>query len=359
MVKRKPVGTIKSRTKKSPTIKKDKVKEYQEFIKKKGVVEVLNLADDDCLANVKQHISTQSLGLDTLLNGKGIPTGRLTEIYGQHHIGKSTLLDHIFASVQKMGGVGVLFDTEAARHMKYTENIGVKVKDLQLVEFAKNELHIENIMVKLYDTIEWWNKNYPDILVVIGWDSLGGTATRDEIEKRLGKDAKVAGAAKVLREAVRQIPTKLGNTNVAVVVTNHEYEAFNKTKFGSKKETYGGAAIRHLATLRLKLYPMGWIKQGDGIVGRRVGVSLEKNRLGNAYTRTEIGLISGIGIDNTWTLYETLKEAKIIVTNGSWSAINLDGETISFQGWSGLVEKCKEDETMFNRLVSVYHSIGQ
>jgi len=360
MVKHHPVSRPKNRVKASPKIKKDLINEYQESIKKKGVVEVLTLTDDDCLANVKQHISTQSLGLDNLLNGSGIPTGRVTEIYGQYHIGKSTLMDHLFASVQKMGGVGVLFDVEAARDIRYTESIGVNTKELQLVEFAKNELHIENVMDRLYETIEWWHKNAPDVPVVIGWDALGGTATKDELSKDQSEHIQPAGAAKAMRSAARKIPTKLGNTQVAVVIANHEYESFGKGGFGggTKKETYGGAAVRHLASIRLKLFPMGWVKRGDVIVGRRVGASLEKNRLGNPFGKTEVALISGVGIDNVWTLYEELKEAKIIVAKGTWSAINLDGEVIKFQGWNGLVKQCAEDKTLFDRLVSVYNTLG-
>ena len=360
MVKRSPVGKSKTSVKKSPKILKDKLKDYAASIKRSSddcVVEVLTLSDDDCIANVKLHISTQSLALDKLLNGQGFPTGRVTEIYGPPHIGKSTILDHAFASVQSMGGVGVLFDSEAARDIKYTGKIGVNVKELQMVEFNKDSLHIENIMGRLYDTIEWWATNYPDTPVVIGWDALGGTATRDELKKRLADDEKPAGAAKVMRSAARQIPAKLGGTKIAVIINNHEYESFGHGI--QKKETYGGAAVRHLSTIRMKLHhtKAGWIRKGDDIIGRKVGAYLEKNRLGKAYCSTEFALISGIGIDNLWSVYEELRQAKIIVVSGGWSAINLDGEVLKFQGWRGLADKCAEDATLFPRLVSVYGAL--
>ena len=59
--------------KKPKPIKKDPIAEYQTYIKKKGngIVEVLDFSNDDCLANVKQYISTQSIALDSLLNGVG------------------------------------------------------------------------------------------------------------------------------------------------------------------------------------------------------------------------------------------------------------------------------------------------
>lgn len=365
MPKGKPKRTPakKSTKKKSPKIKKDLIKEYQEKLKVKdkgkSIVEVLTLADDDCLANVKMHISTQSLELDRLLNGKGVPCGRVTELYGPPHIGKSTLMDHMFAEVQRIGGVGIILDTEGARDARYTESIGVNLQKLQYIEFAREALHIENVLIKIYETVEFWASKAPEMPVLIGWDALGGTSTRDELEKRLEKDEQPARAATILRKAARQLPPKLGNTNVAVVIANHEYQTLGMGGKKARKETYGGAAVRHLASIRFQLYNDGWIKRSDGsVIGRSVGVNLIKNRLGNPFGGTKVALLSGVGVNNTWSLYERLKEAKIIVVSGSWAAINLDGEEIKFQGWSGLDKKCKEDDTLFPRLVSVYQSLG-
>ncbi len=344
---------------KSPKIKKDPLKEYQQAVKKdsEGAIEIIALTDEDSLANVPIHIGTQSLELDRLLNGMGYPSGRVVEIYGPPHIGKSTLLDHAFAEVQKMGGVAVLFDTETARDVNYTGRIGVDTKKLQYVKFARGEMHVENVLMQIFKAIEFWREKAPDMPVVLGWDALGGTATRDELEKQLEKDARPAMAAQVLRTAVRQLPTKLGNTKISVIICNHEYQTFGKGKKQGFKETYGGGAVKHLATLRLQMWNVGWIKGSGGeIIGRKVGVNLKKNRLGKMGS-VEVAMLTGIGIDNTHAVLDRLKAAKLIATAGGWSAINLDGEKINFQGWQGLVKKCEEDETLFPRLVSVYKSL--
>lgn len=365
-MKRSPIGgnRLKRKSIKTFNTKPDLIEDYKKYINKKGngIVEVLDLSNDECLSNVKQYISTQSIALDTLLNGKGIPTGRVTEIYGPQHIGKSTIMDHVFASVQKIGGVAVLFDSETARDLKYTGNIGVDVNKLQSIKFKRDELYIENVMIQMYNTVEWWADNSPDTPVVIGWDALGGTATRDEVKKRLAEDGKPAGAAKILSEACRLFPARLGGTNIAVLIANHQYDSFGKGKMKGfnqavKKETYGGAAVRHLSSIRISLYNVGYINYQGNHIGRQVGAFLDKNRLGNPYQKTDFALISGIGIDNIWTLYETLKNANIIVVGGSWSSINLDGELIKFQGWNGLSDKCREDPTLFNRLLSVYYTV--
>jgi recombination protein RecA len=337
----------------------DLLQEYSSYLYKKGVVEVLSLADDDCLAHVKLRISTQSIILDKLLNG-GVPTGRVTEIYGPAHIGKSTILDHIFASVQCMGGVAILIDTEGARDPRYSKNIGVDIQKLKMIEFDSEELYIENVIKKIFDTIEFWKERAPNLPIVIGWDALGGTATQDELEKRLDKDLKPAKAAQIMRQAGRQLPSKLGNTKIAIVIINHEYDTFNSGwGSGPKRETYGGGAVKYLSSIRMRVYHMGYIEGIKGArIGRKVGVSLDKNRLGDPFSKAEFALLSGIGIDNTYSIYDSLVKFGIIVVNGGWASINLDGELIRFQGWNGLVDKCLSDTTLFSRLVSVYNNLG-
>ena len=362
-------------------VRKDPLKEYAETIQRDGVVEVLTLADDDCLASVKTHISTQSLALDRLLNGSGIPCGRVTELIGPPHIGKSTIIDHAFAQVQKMGGVAVLADTEGARDSSYTRNIGVDVSKLQYLDFPRKvkkdgngkvvkdangnpvyegQLYLENVLTKILETAEFFATRYPDLPVLIGLDALAGTATKDEMNNRLARDEQPAQAARVLRKICRQFPTYIGSTNVGIVIANHEYQRIQMgNRAGTKRESYGGDAIRHLASIRLSLFYAGeWVKRADGeILGRVVKATLVKNRLGNPWGEARVAILSGAGVNNTWSVVEKLRSAKLLAVNGSWSTINLDGEEIKFQGWSGLQAKCEEDATLWPRLVSVYQAI--
>lgn len=354
-VKRSPVKS-KAKKKAAPKIRKDPLKEYQEAMREKGVVEILTLTDDDALATVKRHISTQSLELDRLLNGKGIPCGRVTEIFGPNHIGKSTLLDHMFASVQAQGGIAILADTEVSRDMTYCQALGVDIDKMQLLEFARGEMHAENVLQKIMDSATWWADHYPDTPVVIGWDALGGTSTKAELEKQLGESS-VAAMARVMRQACRRIPAAIGNTNVALVVLNHEYQKVQAQGgfVGKRKESYGGEAIRHAATIRIELYPCGWVKTSDGVVlGRQVGVKVVKNRLGAAWGEGKVAVLSSRGIDNAWSVFERLKSQKIITSSGSWAAINLDGEVYRWQGFNGLTQLVADKPELWPKLVELY-----
>jgi len=220
-------------------------------------------------SRVKQRISTGSLELDRLLGG-GIATGRVTELYGPEHVGKSTILDGIFAQVQKLGGIGVLADAEQARDATYTASLGVDVDSLRTLEFPRGELTAEAVCNVLLDATDFFEEDFPDLPVVIGWDALGGTSTFEEINKRVG-DRVVASAAKVMRELGRRLPNHLAGTNVALVICNHEYAVISRGGRPGWNETYGGKGVRHAATHRIQLFPGQSITTSDGqYLGRQV-----------------------------------------------------------------------------------------
>jgi recombination protein RecA len=347
---------------KIPKIKKDPLKEYAMALKRDGIVEVLRLSDD-CLASVPLHFSTQSLELDRLLNNRGIPSGRVTEFFGPPHIGKSTLLDHLFAEAQRIGGVAALIDAEGARDSTYSRNIGVDLDKIQYIEFDRSNLCVETVMEVIYNTVDFWRINYPDKPVVIGFDALAGTPTRAELEGTLEKKDQPGHVAKIMRKACRKMPAKIGGTKIAVIICNHEYEKIPKPgqQFGKKKDTYGGDGLRHLSSIRLSLFNRGMITgTGGAVIGREVGVRLIKNRLGNPYGETTMAILSGVGVDNVWSIHKRFTQMGIIATSGksSWGKLELDGEEIKFQGWTGLLQKCREDSSLFNKLVGIYQSMG-
>ena len=355
-------------------IRVDPHKEFAEAMKAQGVAMVGSLSNDESISNIRGRIPTGSLALDALLRNDaepdgwaGIPMSRLTEIYGPPFIGKSTLADLIMGEVQRLGGEAVLADTEVSRDRIYSKRLGVDIEKLNYLEFQRGEMNLENVITAMYQSIDFWGKNYPNKPVAIVLDALGGTATREEHEKALGSGEKAPGpalAAKLMRRASRLFPGRLGGRKIAVVILNHEYESVGGFGggFGSgpRKQTYGGGGVRHAGTLRVQLFSKGnQIKASDGShLGREVVARLTKNRLGvQSIQEAVIPLLHGSGVENVYTLFADLKKAKIIVTGGSWSCINLDGDVFKFQGWSELKKKCAEHPTLYDRLTAVWKKV--
>lgn len=347
-------------------LRADLVKEYQERMKKAGVLNVATVSDGR--NTVKRWISTQSVALDQLLGG-GIPLGKVVEVVAPPHTGKSTTLDHIQAQVQAEGGVAILADTETSRDPGYSARIGVKVDDVQYLEWDENEQYIENVVNAIYESVCFWKKASPDTPVIIGWDALGSTAAQDDLAKGLGakpkngedkkRAAKPGAAAKAMRMAMRQISPAIAGTNIALVILNHEYESVNMQGNGPKRKSYGGLGVAHAASIQVTMWTSGMIKRNDGmILGNEVTALVKKDRIGgHTNRRTTFAIVAGVGIDNVYSIFVDLSGMGVIVRNGSWSAINVDGEQIAFQGWNGLVAKCHEDPTLFGKLVNVYRNV--
>lgn len=77
-----------------------------------GKGSIMRLDDDP--ASVPPGISTGAISLDLALGGRGIPRGRVIEIFGPESSGKTTLSLHVIANAQKAGGVAAFIDAEHA-----------------------------------------------------------------------------------------------------------------------------------------------------------------------------------------------------------------------------------------------------
>lgn len=351
---------------------------FQKALSQKGFVQLLKFSDDDCLAHMKGCLSTGSIALDELLGQRGIPLGRMTEIYGSWHIGKTTVLNQLFAQAQRQGGWACVFDTETAMSESYTVGLGVDPEKLSYAQFAPHQGSLENVCLTILRSVAWWRENDPDRVVLFGLDSLGGTPTAQELRAPLsseegegegdGKKKKArqpGAAARVMHNFRRVIPQELGNTNIGLVVINHEYQSWSSGK--TRRETFGGEAMRAAASIRLKLYSVGnYLERGGVTIGREIGADLIKDKIfGKTGGRARFALLNNIGIDNTWTLFAELKRHGVIVQGGGgWCAVNLDGEDLKFQGWNGFQELCGKPAAegkpgYFDRFVSVYAQLRE
>src|SRR5271154_3831544 len=85
----------------------------------------------DARAQVKiEGIPTGGLAIDLALGVGGLPRGRVVEIYGPESSGKTTLMLHVIANAQKMGGLAAFIDAEHALDPGYAKKLGVNLDDL-------------------------------------------------------------------------------------------------------------------------------------------------------------------------------------------------------------------------------------
>ena len=148
-----------------------------------------------------QGISTGALSLDIALGGKGLPRGRIIEIFGPESSGKTTVALHAVANAQKQGGVAAFIDAEHALDPSWAKRIGVDLESLLVSQpsNAEEALKIAEMLVK---------SNAVDIIVI---DSVAALVPQAEVEGEIG-DSHVGLQARLMSQALRILNPTIART---------------------------------------------------------------------------------------------------------------------------------------------------
>ena len=86
---------------------------------------IMRMGDEGAQVKVNA-IPTGALSLDLALGIGGMPRGRIVEVFGPESSGKTTLVYHVLAEAQKLGGVCAFIDAEHAMDPLYAREIGAR-----------------------------------------------------------------------------------------------------------------------------------------------------------------------------------------------------------------------------------------
>src|SRR5665213_2636673 len=193
--------------------------------------------------------------IDKITGINGIPRKRITEIFGDAGVGKSTVCLQIVASAQQ-DDLSVLWaDVEFSFDERYAALLGVQNDELGLLQ----ERFAEDALDELERAIDGGKYD----LVIL--DSIGGLLPRSEAEKGAAEKV-IGGQASLVARFCRKCVPLLALRNVALVVINHSFTDL----MSGKLKTSGGAKLDYHKSLsiRLKVNPTLSIKQGDKKVGK-------------------------------------------------------------------------------------------
>ena len=98
-----------------------------------------------------EGISTGALSLDLALGGKGLPRGRIIELFGPESSGKTTIALHAVANAQRNGGVAAFIDAEHALDPSWCKRLGVDIEALLVSQpgSAEEALQIAEMLVQV------------------------------------------------------------------------------------------------------------------------------------------------------------------------------------------------------------------
>ena len=114
-----------------------------------GKGSVMKMGDEGAKVSV-EAIPTGALSLDLALGIGGLPRGRIVEVYGPESSGKTTLVYHIIAEAQALGGICAFVDTEHAIDPIYARRIGVDVDELLVSQpdYGEQALEIVDVLTR-------------------------------------------------------------------------------------------------------------------------------------------------------------------------------------------------------------------
>ena len=342
------------------------VMEAREFLAKKHGADLVESMEEIDSA-IPGWISTQSLAIDRILGGRGCPQSRLIEVSGLEADGKSTLLDHVMAEVQRIGGVCYLWDTENARMPGYMDKLGVQRKRATVIRAET----IEQGVPMIQSILDWHLEHSPDLPGVIGWDTVAGTPTEAELSDDPKVKSERYGPAKMLRGMFRKLNQTLRRTRFLIFAVNQSYLSHDNSNRAVRK-TYGGDAIPYFASQRLEFLgtykSKQWLteehkKLGYPPLGHFVPVQILKNKTGSPARSTRIFVRYGHGICNVWTVFDVLSQAGLISQAGGWYTAEwpgIEGRIPKWQGGSfhGLRDLIAADPEIWPILLEAYNAMG-
>lgn len=235
------------------------------------------------------RIPTGVRALDEILGG-GWPQGRISVLWGPNNAGKSTLALATVAEVQKLWpadkgfGIPVMWhDQENTFEPRWAESLGVDTK--RMTRHAPMAAEDAGDLI-----IQYVRARVP--LVVV--DSIIEMLPEKSLTRGSGEH-EYSPVARFLSGWLPKLVVLQGNSPTVLLFINQVRDKIGFF-FGDTDNDPGGHALRHLASLKLKIFRKGFIKKGDAKIGYSTAIKVIKSKVGGETKECRYDLLFGKGI---------------------------------------------------------------
>ena len=281
-------------------------------------------------------IPTGSINLDLALGIKGVPRGRVIEVYGAESSGKTTIALHIVAEAQKNGGVAAFIDAEHALDPVYAKALGVDVEELLISQpdYGEQALEIADLLVR---------SNAVDIIVV---DSVAALVPKVEIDGEMS-DQQMGLQARLMSKALRKLTATLNKSKTTMIFINQIRDKIGGFGFGPQTTTTGGKALKFYASVRMEVKRVGQIKQGDEVIGNETLVKITKNKVAPPFKEASFQIMYGKGISKVGEVLDIALDNDIVQKSGAWFSF---GDIRLGQGKENVKTRLENEKELFEEI---------
>lgn len=281
-------------------------------------------------------ISTGSILIDSAIGIKGLPRGRIVEVFGPESSGKTTIALQVIAQAQKKGGICAFIDAEHALDSTYAKKLGIDVNDLLISQpdYGEQALDIAEMLVR---------SGALDVIVV---DSVAALVPKAELEGDMG-DVHMGLQARLMSQALRKLTSIVHKSKTILIFINQVRQNISAMAFANKETTTGGNALKFYSSLRLEVRKIESLKKDDLNFGNRVSVKVVKNKMAPPFKKAIVDLIFNEGISKELDLLDCALQNGIIKQSGSW--FSYENAKIG-QGRDQVCQSLKTDKDFFDKI---------
>ncbi len=288
-------------------------------------------------------IPTGMISLDMALGCQGFPRGRIVEISGPEHSGKTSLALEAIANAQKLDetSMSIYIDLENGLDKNYAESIGVDLNRLQVVE----PIPAEDVCNLIRDIC---GSNMFDYIVV---DSTSAMSPSLEQGKAIDVNAQVAATAKLLSSLCRQIVGPLGKSNSCLIFISQIRKKITSNPYENPEVIGHGEALKYYSSIRIKVLKQKEEEGSEDCPRNPTTYTIFKNKCGGKpKAKVEEVIVFGKGIDKEMDTLMFCMKSGVITKNSEKGKTYLYGD-YKWVGKEAVKKELKENDKLRNEIL--------
>ncbi len=303
--------------------------------KKHGIGTLLDMSNKDERPE-QEYVATGMPSLNTIL-GKGIPKGRVIEVFGLESSGKTTLCLYMLKHLQKVTGKSVAYiDLERAVDWSYSEKLGIDLDNL-LVSSPETGEQAMDIAEKLCQSKQ---------IAAIVFDSVAQLVPGSVAAKEIDGSLNIASVARLMSQHLPRVVNAAGASNTTLIFIN-QIRMNIGVMYGNPEVTPGGMALKYAASIRLKVSSRKPKEEDKRTGGIFVKIKSIKNKLTEPFLEHEVFLeFDGKGFDEYSDTLAMAVDLKVIEKSGGWYSY----DTIKVMGWENFVQAVKNTDGVYEKI---------